>query len=142
MKVRFRSHLRCFAISGPFCLAASASSAATVLLRSAGKSCGSAQRIGVQQFAVQHYYPRLPQIGNSRRRVAFHQHKVGGLTYFDGAGFLVHLKETRRCNCCSGQSFGVGQTCLVVDFQFADNLDAGAVPETIGTPALYIRVRS
>ena len=79
----FRSHLRCFAISGPFCLAASASSAATVLLRSSGKSCGSAQRIGVQQFAVQHYYPRLAQIGESRRRVAFHEDKVGGLTDFD-----------------------------------------------------------
>ena len=80
LKVRFRSHLRCFAISGPFCLA---SSAATVLLRPAGKSCGGAQRIGVHQFAVHHYNPRLAKIGESRRRVAFHQHKVGGLTYFD-----------------------------------------------------------
>ena len=50
-----------------------------MLLRPAGESCGGPQRIGIQQFTVQHYYPRLPQIGESRRRVAFDEDKVGGV---------------------------------------------------------------
>ena len=54
-----------------------------ILFRPAGESCGGAQRIGIHQFAVHHDYPRLAQIGESRRRIAFDERKVGGLTDFD-----------------------------------------------------------
>ena len=58
-------------------------SSAELRLWSTRVSGGSAQRIGVNQFAVQHYYPRLAQIGDSLRGIAFHEHKVGDLIDFD-----------------------------------------------------------
>ena len=54
-----------------------------------------AERVWVQQLPAQHYNAGLPQIANTRGRVAFNEHQIGVLADRNRAGVVVLTHKAR-----------------------------------------------